>query len=214
MVKSSERDGLTGSPGSDMVRRTRMSRISLSSFRLALFAGVGVGLACGGDPGLPPAAYENAVDTVELWALHGTNIGTPSGLDLVSGLAVRPEMGDPFDFAFDIDDSGFTLLYPLGMLGGSETAGLQVSPRSFDDVLRAPLEDYVVDSVTTIEVGTVFVARSRAAAEGCSVLTGALPRYGKFEVLGIDAVARTVTLQSLVNLNCGYRQLEPGLPDS
>ena len=191
-----------------------MPRISLSWFRLAVLAGAGVGLACGGDPGLPPAVYENIVDTTELWALQGTAIGTRSGLDLVSGLAVRPEMGDPFDFAFDIDASGIATLYPVGMLGGSRTAGLLVSRNPFDDVLRAPLEDYVTDSVTTIEVGTVFVARSRSASEGCSALTGALPRYGKFEVLNIDAVDRTVTLQKLVNLNCGYRQLEPGLPDS
>lgn len=191
-----------------------MHRISLYSFRLALLAGAGLGLACGGDTNLPPPTYENVVDTTEMWALEGTAIGTPSGLDLVSTLAVRPELGDPFDFAFDIDSAGVATLYPSGLLGGSETAGLLASNSAFDDVLRAPLEDYVTDSVLAIEVGMVFVARSRSAATGCSALTGSLPRYGKFEVLGIDTVERTVTLQALINVNCGYRQLEPGLPDS
>ncbi|MBE0591709.1 MAG: hypothetical protein IH616_04840 [Gemmatimonadales bacterium] len=179
---------------------------------MALLVGAGAGLACGGDPGLPPASWENTVDTTEMWALRGTAIGTPSAFDLISALAVRPERADPFDFAFDIDSTGAATLYPSGLLGGSQTAGLHVARTAFDDILRAPLEDYVTDSVTAIDVGTVFVARSRAAPDGCSALTGALPRYGKFEVLSIDAVARTVTFQMLVNLNCGYRQLEPGVP--
>jgi hypothetical protein len=68
--------------------------------------------------------------------------------------------------------------------------------------------------VLAIDVGTVFLARSRSVPDGCSAITGALPRYGKFEVLSIDAAERVVTLQTLINVNCGYRQLEPGLPDS
>ena len=36
---------------------------------------------------------------------------------------------------------------------------------------------------------------------------------GKFEILEIDAVARTVTIKTLVNENCGYIGLEPGLPE-
>jgi hypothetical protein len=197
-----------------MVRRTPMPRISLSSFRLALLAGAGVGLACGGDPNLPPAAYENVVDSAAVWALTGTAIGTPSGFDLFGKRSVRPEQGEPFDFAFDIDPAGVATLYPSGMMGGSTTAGLLVSRSAFDDILRAPVEDYVVDSVLAIDVGTVFLARSRSVPDGCSAITGALPRYGKFEVLSIDAVERVVTLQTLINVNCGYRQLEPGLPDS
>jgi hypothetical protein len=41
-----------------------------------------------------------------------------------------------------------------------------------------------------------------------------LPRYGKFQVLAIDPAQRTVTLEFLIDRNCGYRGLEPGLPDS
>jgi len=41
---------------------------------------------------------------------------------------------------------------------------------------------------------------------------GALPRYGKFQVLSLDPVARSVTFQTLVNQNCGYRSLRPGIP--
>jgi hypothetical protein len=32
------------------------------------------------------------------------------------------------------------------------------------------------------------------------------------EVLAYDSLARTVTFQVMVNVNCGYRDLQPGLP--
>ena len=39
-----------------------------------------------------------------------------------------------------------------------------------------------------------------------------MPQYGKLEVLQIDTVAHTITFQHLVDQNCGYRGLEPGIP--
>jgi hypothetical protein len=41
-----------------------------------------------------------------------------------------------------------------------------------------------------------------------------VPRYGKFHVLALDPTERTVTLEHLINLNCGYRSLTPGTPES
>jgi hypothetical protein len=61
--------------------------------------------------------------------------------------------------------------------------------------------------------GTLFVIRSRSSNVQCA-FSGGLPRYGKFHVLGVDLVARTVTLEMLVDLNCGYRGLEPGIPEA
>ena len=62
-------------------------------------------------------------------------------------------------------------------------------------------------------MGSVFVIRSRPFIVGCE-LTGELPRYGKFHVLAVDPVARSLKLETLVNQNCGYRSLEPGLPST
>lgn len=197
-----------------MVRRTAMPRISLSSLWLALASGAALTVACGGDIGLPPATLENTIDTAEVFALRGTAIGTPSGFDLASATAVRPERGDPFDLAFDIDSTGAPILYPSGLVGGSTTAGIHRAADTFDQIRRAPVEDYVTDSIVHIEAGMVFVARSRPVSNGCSAYTGSLPRYGKFEVLAIDSEARTLTLQLLVDLNCGYRELVPGVPTS
>jgi hypothetical protein len=191
-----------------------MPRISLSSLCLALAAGAVLTVACGNDVNLPPATVENTVDTAEVFALRGTAIGTPSAFDVASALPVLPELGDPFDFAFDIDSTGAAIFYPSGLLGGSTTAGIHRASDTFDEIRRAPLEDYVTDSIVAIATGMVLVVRSRAVSAGCSAVTGALPRYGKFEVLSIDAGSRTVTLKMLVDLNCGYRELVPGVPTS
>jgi hypothetical protein len=179
----------------------------------ALAATVFVGAACGGDITLPPATIANTIDTVELWALNDTPIGTPSGLDLVTALEIRPELGAPFDLAFDIDSAGTARLIQSSVLGLGGIAGLQETDRAFEDVLRAPVEDFVTDVPFALTVGDVLVARSRSTSGGCSVLIGSLPRYAKIEVLAIDAVARTVSLQIMVNLNCGYRDLVEGVPD-
>jgi hypothetical protein len=174
-------------------------------------AGGGVS-ACGGDIGLPDATIENTIDTVVLWALNGTDIGTPSALDLLGGFPVRPELGDVFDLGFDIEPSGEAVLIPSGMLGGSRTAGMLVRSESFDGVTRAPLEDYVTDSTRVLTEGTVLVGRSRSSSIGCPITVGSLPRYAKLEILEIDADARTLTLRLMANLNCGYRDLVEGIP--
>ncbi|MEX1051106.1 MAG: hypothetical protein WEC54_06095, partial [Gemmatimonadales bacterium] len=69
------------------------------------------------------------------------------------------------------------------------------------------------DTAVTVVVGTVLIGRSRASNVGC-VVVGALPRYGKFRVLAVDIGTRALTLETLINTNCGYRDLEPGLPEN
>lgn len=187
-----------------------MRRISLSLLWLGLGGGLTSG--CGGDIGLPDATIENTVDTVRLWALNGTDIGTPSALDLLGGIPVRPELGDLFDLGFDIEPDGDAVLIPSGLLGGSVTAGTQVTSEEFDEVTRAPLEDYVTDSIRVIAEGTVLLGRSRSSSVGCPITVGSLPRYAKIEILEIDQAARTATLRLMVNLNCGYRDLVEGIP--
>ncbi len=84
---------------------------------------------------------------------------------------------------------------------------------AFDDILIAPLDEYIEDSIMSVDVGTVFAGRSRLSPDFCSTFVGALPRYAKFEVLAIDRVEGKITLKYLVDFNCGYRSLEPGLPE-
>jgi hypothetical protein len=56
-------------------------------------------------------------------------------------------------------------------------------------------------------VGERFVVRGRIT---CSL---GLPKYGKLEILEFNDATKTVTFRVLINENCGFRSLEPGLPE-
>ncbi len=165
--------------------------------------------ACGDSLGLPPALFDNVVDTTTLFALRGTDISAPSGFDLVNRLPRRTELGESFDLAFDIDPAGRPLIYPATALGLTTVAGIQRSNDTFDRIQRAPTDGYESDSALVVQEGTVFLARSRTASDFCSFL-GSLPRFGKFHILTIDDATRSMTFEHVVNANCGFRSLVPG----
>lgn len=167
--------------------------------------------ACDDSTGLI-ASFPNEIDTVTLYALQATPITAPSAFDIVNARASRTDRGELFDFALDFDESDTPLLFPAGALNiDPPQAGLQIVDESFADVDRALDEDYVLISPVAVATGDVLIARSRNTSELCGFY-GALPRYGKFHVIGIDRVERSVTLEYLVNQNCGFRSLEPGFP--
>ncbi|MEE8117747.1 MAG: hypothetical protein V3T28_11620 [Gemmatimonadales bacterium] len=168
-------------------------------------------VACDNPLALPPARFANEIDTTTIHALRGTPIALPSAFDIVANTPARTDRAEPFDFAFDIDSGGNALLKPAGALGLTNEPGILVSSDPFDSIVTAPLDGYVIDSEVPVRVGTVFIARSRT--ESCS-RTVALPRYGKFRVLELDLQERALTLQKLVNTNCGFRSLVPGTPTS
>lgn len=187
-----------------------------SLFRLGL-AGLlalvgGVALACG-DPFAGSATQTNLVDTVTLYALRNTSIRLPSAYSLIDLSPVRTHTTGQFDFAVDINDAGAAVIYPASALGLSPEPGVQVMDRGFDDVKSAPLDGYVTDSAVTVQKDQVFVVRSRATVAFC-IFFANLPRYGKFRVLAIDQTDRSIVLELLVDLNCGFRGLEPGVPSS
>lgn len=170
--------------------------------------------ACG-DPFGQTATIENAVDTVTLYALRDTPIRLPSAYNMLQPLgsqAVRTDTTSQFDFAFDIDSAGQALIYPTGVLGLSREPGLQHTGKAFEDLHRAPDEGYRADSTIAVAAGDVFVARSRVTTIFCVYVS--VPRYGKFHVLALDPTNRSITLEALVDLNCGFRGLEPGIPGS
>ena len=58
-----------------------------------------------------------------------------------------------------------------------------------------------------IAVGERYVVRSRVVCTSLGV-----PNYGKLEILSFQD--STVTFQVLADLNCGFKDLVPGLPDN
>jgi hypothetical protein len=187
-----------------------MPRISFPSLAFAASVLVVlVAVACGGGQ---TAYYSNYVDTLTLYALRDTPIRTASAYSILDVLTVRTDTTGAFDFAFDIDSTGTPRIYPAGVLGLDKTTGIQIINSPFGNVHSAPTTGYVTDSAPQVAAGSVFVARSRSSSASCIYYS--LPRYGKFEVLSIDSVQRTITLQGLVDLNCGFRGLDQGIPGS
>lgn len=149
-----------------------------------------------------------------LAAIQNTPIPDASALDILTASKTRTDLGQPFDLLFDIDSTGTAMLIPAGLLGFQTQAGWRTTTQEFSAITSAPAEDYTGDQELVLAVGDVFFGRSRSSSTGCEFLGTALSRYGKFHVLALDTQERTVTLETMVDLNCGYRGLEIGFPTS
>lgn len=189
-----------------------MRSLSVHLAILSALAVVATTGACSNSNTLPPVQFDNVVDTATLYALTGTPLGEPSGFDGVAALPIRTDLNAPFDFAIDFDASNQLVLYPSGTLGFGNVPGILVVTDSFDGVTSAPLDGYVQDSTVVAAPGTVFVLKTRLSNQLC--IAGALSRYGKFHLLAVDPQARSATFEFLMDLNCGYRDLQPGTPES
>ena len=66
----------------------------------------------------------------------------------------------------------------------------------------------MIDKPVALAAGRVFFARS-ALPNNCFL---GIPNYAKLEVLSFNAAQRSVIFRILVDANCGYRGLEPGIP--
>lgn len=169
--------------------------------------------ACGDPFGLPRAAEENRVDALSLYALSGTPVTAPSAYRLEFRQAVRTDQTSTFDFAFDIDTAGRALLLPTGPLHLGRLSGAQISTMPFDSIRIAPDRNYQLDSALVVDIGTVAIVHSGPVI--CS-WGGSAVYYGKLRVIAIDTTSgsngRRIDFEILVDTNCGYRGLEPGLP--
>jgi hypothetical protein len=180
------------------------------SLSVLLVTSLALGLAaCGTTSGLPAAYLENAEDTISLFALDGTPLSAPSGFSIVINQALRTDRTSSFDFAFNITPSGDAVLLPTGALGLGQASGIAVQSIPFESVTTAPQSGYTDTMAVHMDSGSVAVIRSRPS----QCIYGAIVYYyGKVQVLQIDTVARRIDLRVLVDQNCGYRDLGPGIP--
>ena len=182
----------------------RSLALSVTVTGLALLAA-----ACGSSTGLPKAYITNTVDTVSLFALSDPNVQQPSAYSVAANSRVRTDVTTAFDFAFDFDAQRRPALYPPGAVHLGNSSGLQPTTAAFAAVSLAPTTGYEQDSALVIGVAAVVVVQSRPSA----CLTGiTLPFYGKLHVLAVDTAAHRLDFEILVDQNCGYRGLAPGLP--
>ena len=177
----------------------------------SFLAAVGIAAACSSTQ-LDPAQIDNVVDTITLGALVGTSVSVPSAYSIPDARAVRTDQTAAFDFAYNIDPTGRRMLLPLAALGlgaaNSSNPGLQRSTETFTGLTNPPTNGYLTKDTLVVTVGDVFAARSRIA---CFL---GVPEYAKLEILGFDDAKRTVRFLVLANVNCGYRNLDVGIPTS
>jgi len=180
---------------------------------LSLILGPVLAVACGDPFALPRATLTNIVDTVSLYALSGTPPRTPSGYYLGSYLSppvpVLIQNGDGFDFAVDLDSAYRPVLLPTGALRLGRASGVQRTTLPFDSIKIAPASGFQLDSAVTFDIGERAIVHSRNVS--CSYGIPAF-YYAKLQLLAVDSASRRITFQILVNDNCGYRGLEPGVP--
>jgi hypothetical protein len=166
--------------------------------------------ACSDSNGLPDATAPNAERTDTLWSLVGTPVSTPSGYSIDGGRRVRTDLFIDFDFAYSDAPDG-PVLIPRAALGidtaNSVNPGFQARTESFEAITIAPTDGYITDNPVPIAVGERYVVRSRIT---CDI---GVSKYAKIEILEFEEVARIVTFRVLTNDNCGFKGLEPGLPD-
>lgn len=176
--------------------------------RLLLVAALGAALACN-DSQLGEAGTANFVDTVTLGAINGAALTMPAAYSITTGTSVRTDQSSAFDFAYDIIPGKGPSLLPLAVLGlgtgGSTNPALQKVTTAFDDLRSGPTSGWLTNDTLPIVVGDVVAGRSRIS---CYL---GVPQYAKFQVLSFDDTQKTVHMKALANVNCGYRNLEPGI---
>ena len=169
-------------------------------------------IACGDDDGLADPTFSNVERSDTVYALLGTPVTTPSAYAIEGNRRVRTDVSTEFDFAYNIEPSGRRVFLPRAALGIQTTAsvnpGFQLRSESFEAITVAPSNGYITDQAVPIAQGERYVVRSRIVCPSLG-----LPKYAKLEVVSFDDVARTVAFRILTNDNCGFRSLEPGLPD-
>jgi len=172
-------------------------------------AGLAALTACSDTTGLPAAIFTNVDTTVSLFALDGTPIAAPSAYLLQGRQTVRTDQSATLDFAFNFDSLGRPVLLPTQKLGLGALSSLQFATAAFDAITLAPTGGWVFDSTFVLDSGTVVLVRSQPTpcATGITVSL-----YAKLEALAVDTAARRVDFRILVDANCGYRGLEPGIP--
>ena len=167
--------------------------------------------SCSDSNDLPDAINENIERTDTLWALVGTPVSTPSGFSVEGGHRVRTDLSVDFDFAYNIQSDGQHVLLPRAALGidtaNSVNPGFVARTESFEAITTPPSGGFITDVAVPIAIGDRYVVRSRIT---CAL---GVPKYAKLEVLEFNDALGIMTFRVLGNDNCGFRSLEPGLPD-
>ena len=183
-----------------------------SFFALPGLALVVAATGCSDPNPLPKPTVSNAVDTLALYATSGTDVWKESGYSTAERRVVRLDQSTTVDFAYQVTPDGRHILLPGTLIGqagtGGVSPGLQVVDSAFDSLTYARTNGYLSEDTVEVSVGTVMYLKGRISPT-CYY---GYPTYGKVEILLFNDETRAMQFRVLVNGNCGYKSLEPGLP--
>jgi hypothetical protein len=172
--------------------------------------------ACGGaDPFA--AQLPTSQDVYTLFALTGTPPAYPSGLNIYGRTPTRVDGNGNFDVAFDINQDGNAVLYPVKLIvsnvGGDRPVGLKKVPGTFDQITEAPTGTYQTDSAVVAAIGETVVVQANRGTSGDVCSLNISPNiYSKILVDSIDVASRTITIETVLDPNCGFRSFAAGIP--
>ena len=191
-------------------------RRRLVAFACALL--VATGAACDDPLRIQPGG-ETVLDTLTVYSLSGTRPEFPAALWRPGGgLGLEPTRIDgtfDFDVAFDLGEGGQVTLYPVGMIGGSfvsnRRVGIQTATGTYEAVERAPTNGYQFDTATVVTAGQTAIVQINDPI-ACQFSFSPFV-YAKLVVDSVDVARRAIHVRTLLDPNCGFRDLKPGLPD-
>jgi hypothetical protein len=156
--------------------------------------------------------WEEDADTVFLYSLARPELNLLSAFDFISRIPVKiesPNSTGQWDMVLDTQGNDLVFLTPEAVgVTGSQAGIAHMGDMTFEEVRRAPADTarYVADAPVPVEVGTVYVIRTRRQSglygQQCSY-------YGKFQPLEKDVTAGTLRFQFDVSPVCNSRKLFP-----
>ena len=166
--------------------------------------------ACG-DPLSIDAERPVREQALVVYAITGTPLAAPSALSTIDHTVLRLPAAS-FDLAFDIDEQGRAVLYPVQLVGtGLGQTGILKQPGvAFESVSRAPTGPYDESAPTTAAVGELHVIRARPPE--CSGSLKGPEIFSKLAVTAVDPATRAITIRLRVDPNCGFRDFGDGIP--
>lgn len=173
-------------------------------------------LAACDDPQSLRAALPTVNDTYTVFALSGTPAVLPSAINTFVRTVTRVDGNANFDVALDINVAGKVIFYPVQKVVASPSSARRVGLRRvdgpFDAVTLAPSGTYA-DSVIVASPGDVIVVQSRRNGSNDVCQFEIAPFiYAKLMVDSVTSSNRSITVQAVLDPNCGFRSFEPGIP--
>ena len=171
--------------------------------------------ACGST--LPRATNVSQIASYALYGLIGAPARASTALSFTAG-SMHADATFQFDVAVDLDSAGKVVVYPVrniaGNLAGTQKRiGMQVVSGLFETVGDVPSTGYDTLGTKTVAPGTVLAVELQEPLI-CQFSLGGIHLYGKFVVDSVTPASRRIFVTTVIDPNCGYRQVKPDtIPD-